>query len=177
MDIEPSKQLFELSNMQRRINYADSHPDVSWVAFAENVPRGDQAIIPLEGNRWRADLTNYANSAGTDELRAAICAQLAGRVSAVDPSNVLVTAGGMHGIGLIARDLASRRAQRVWCQVPLFRSVYDTFRAASLEVVSVQTEDLERKASELGPDDVLYVNSPHNPTGHVIDPATPLPRP
>lgn len=159
----------QLSSMQRRINFAVEHPDYSWIEFAENVPKHELKFEPKPAIDWVADTQVYADSKGLMEFRTAISGRLCGDpLRAID--NILVTAGGMHGIGLVARELYSVGVRRAWCQLPLFRSVYDSLQAVGMEVVglSVSPGDLISYLGILGPTDVLYVNSPQNPTGDVL---------
>jgi beta-methylarginine biosynthesis bifunctional aminotransferase len=154
--------------MQERVNHAASRPEVPWVPFAENVPWHGATYRPRLDPAWAQDVQSYASSAGVPEFRAAVAGRLRAHCPDASPDHVLGTAGGMHALGLVARDLGARGVRRAWCQMPLFRSVYDSFRAAGIGVGELDLGDPARRAADLGPGDLLYVNTPHNPTGRVL---------
>lgn len=158
----------QMSAMQNRINHAASRPEVPWIPFAENVPWHSATYRPPLGPEWAQDVQSYASSEGVPEFREAVANRLRARCPDISPDHVLSTAGGMHALGLIARELSARGARRAWCQQPLFRSVYDSFRAAGIGVSELDLSDPAGQAAEFGPGDLLYVNTPHNPTGRVL---------
>ncbi|MGO4431294.1 hypothetical protein AB4Z54_74035, partial [Streptomyces sp. MCAF7] len=53
------------------------------------------------------------------------------------PSNIVVSAGGMHALGLVFRDGVARGYRKAICQAPVFRGVHDAMLAAGLAVETV----------------------------------------
>jgi beta-methylarginine biosynthesis bifunctional aminotransferase len=86
---------------------------------------------------------------------------------------MLVTNGAFDAIGLIVSDSRQRGVNRVVCAGPILLSVARLFQAAGLEVVVRDWADLIDRdgwqSAPLGEGDLLYVNSPHNPTGDCLD--------
>ncbi|MCX4539347.1 beta-methylarginine biosynthesis bifunctional aminotransferase [Streptomyces sp. NBC_01565] len=169
----------ELSALQRRLNRAESRPGEDWLVLVENVPEWPEgAALPAEAPQAahaRAPFS-YATSQGHPRLTEALVKR-EHEVSAsrlVDESNVLVTAGGMHAIGLVLRDLADRGYRKAVHTTPVFCGVRDSMRAAGMRNKALPltgtSHDLALLRRECTEPTVVYVNLPHNPTGEVLLP-------
>ncbi|MEU7022174.1 beta-methylarginine biosynthesis bifunctional aminotransferase [Streptomyces sp. NPDC046203] len=179
----------ELSALQRRLNIAESRPGEDWLILVENVPEWpegsgepggpERAARPATGVPQAAHAGapfSYAPSQGHPRLTEALvkreCEVSASRL--VDASNILVTAGGMHAIGLVLRDLAACGYRKAVHATPVFCGVRDSMRAAGIRSKALPlhgtSDDLAPLLAECDEPVVVYVNLPHNPTGEVLRP-------
>ncbi|GAP48938.1 beta-methylarginine biosynthesis bifunctional aminotransferase [Streptomyces azureus] len=167
----------QLSALQRRLNIAESRPGEDWLVLVENVPEWPRTASP-QATTTHTDHPGapfgYAPSQGHPRLTEALVKR-EHEVSAsrlVDESHVLVTAGGMHAVGLVLRDLAARGFRKAVHTTPVFCGVYDSMRAAGMRAKALQltstAHDLAVLEGEFTEPTVVYVNLPHNPTGEVL---------
>ena len=160
-----------LTPLGRRLAEVARSPREPWRILAENVPVWP-AAPELRSPGWEVD-GQYAASQGTDELLEALRLRERGQGVAVGAESLLVTNGAFDGLGLVARRLTGNGVRRAVCSGPVLLSVADLLRAAGLELLVLDWPTLIGERSwttlGLGPSDVLYLNSPHNPTGACLD--------
>lgn len=160
------------SALQQRLLYMARDPERDWIDVIENVPRWPSAFCRLPPSAW-ADAGGYGPSAGQDVLRAAVAARESSRHGlGVRPDHVLVSNGAFHGLSLVFRLLA-RPGARALCQAPLLEAVPATLRSLGYQVDYLPTDAAGIDLSILDRVDprsvtLVYLNSPHNPTGWVI---------
>ncbi|MFD3555793.1 beta-methylarginine biosynthesis bifunctional aminotransferase [Streptomyces goshikiensis] len=169
----------ELSALQRRLNIAESRPGEDWLVLVENVPEWPEgATLPAEAPHaaHAGAPFSYEASQGHPRLTEALVKRehevCASRLA--DESHILVTAGGMHAIGLLMRDLAGQGYRKAVHATPVFCGVRDSMRAAGIRTKALPltgtSDDLALLRSECTEPTVVYVNLPHNPTGEVLRP-------
>ncbi|MFK0253886.1 beta-methylarginine biosynthesis bifunctional aminotransferase [Streptomyces sp. NPDC090445] len=162
-----------LTPLGRRLATVAASPEEPWEILAENVPVWP-APPGLQAADWELD-RQYAPSQGTDELLEAL--RLRQREQGVDvgAESLLVTNGAFDGLGLVARHLLRSGVRRAVCTGPVLLSVADLLRSVGLGLHVLDWPTLIEQRSwtalGLGPEDLLYVNSPHNPTGACLDEA------
>jgi beta-methylarginine biosynthesis bifunctional aminotransferase len=169
----------ELSALQRRLNRAESRPGEDWLVLVENVPEWPAgAARPAETTPAHVGAPfSYAPSQGHPRLTEALVKrehEVSGS-RLVDESHLLVTAGGMHAIGLVLRDLAAQGYRKAVHTTPIFCGVRDSMAAAGIRSTALPLtgtpDDLALLRAECTEPTVVYVNLPHNPTGDVLRPA------
>lgn len=146
---------------------------------------GDTFLLPPARARAEAlccadlpHLHNYAPVQGEPALLDALAADLSARARPVPREHIQVTSGATSGLDLVCRTLLSAGDEVIvlapfW---PLIRGVVSAAGATPVELAFF-TElarpdfDLERAlASALSPrTSALYLNTPHNPTGVILD--------
>ncbi len=153
--------------------------------FALNV--GDTYLLPPDSARAEAlhcadlpQLHNYAEVRGEPVLLDAITKDLAGRGRPVPRERIQVTSGATSGLDLVCRTLLSAGDEAIvlapfW---PLIRGVISAAGARPVELpffteLHKPDFDLERALeTALTPRTAaLYLNTPHNPTGVILDQA------
>lgn len=120
----------------------------AWATAARNVPDGD-----------------YGDPAGEPELRAALAA-FVGRARGLraDAERVIVTAGSLSALGLIARLLP--RGSRVLIENPGYRAARQVLLDAGLEVIPVPVDESGLVTEGLPPARLVVVTPSHQfPTG------------
>lgn len=116
----------------------------------------------------------YTEVPGSPELRAAV----AGRYERAEPENVLALAAAEEGIFLAYHALLAPGDHAV-VEAPCYGSAIEVARSAGAAVSLWQrrhqdgwAHDLDELERLLGADTrILYINSPHNPTGTQMSPA------
>ncbi len=123
-----------------------------------------------------AGLTRYPKAGGEPWFKEAVIEHLEQEhnISGLLPENVLCTYGGQEGLQLVFGLLAGGTVLSfapVWSCVLDNTFPYTSFNLVTSELMEVEGrlevdfEDLERKLQGV---DVLYLNTPHNPTGKVF---------
>jgi beta-methylarginine biosynthesis bifunctional aminotransferase len=139
--------------------------------LAENVPVWP-AAPPLPTADWGSH-ARYAPSQGIDTLLVALRERELQRGVSLTTESLLVTNGGLDGLALIARHLAATGVRRAVCGGPILLSVADLFGAIGLEVIVTElpvfTDRQAWSSCDLRPSDLVYLNTPHNPTGACLD--------
>lgn len=123
--------------------------------------------------------THYTAGAGIPPLRRAIAEKLRreNRIPVEGPERVLVTNGAMHGLYIAFRALVERPGDEVIVPDPTWTETADNVRLAGGEVVRCPLDPArgwslvpERIAQRVSPRTrALVLNTPHNPTGAVLD--------
>lgn len=152
-----------LSFLQQRLNYT-TQVKHSLTFLVENVPQWNRVLqFPAIDVKH---ITSYANSQGETQLLNAICQrEFEFYQLVIQPHHVLVTNGAFHGISLLAHYLFRPQA-KVLCQTPVLDSVEKIFRGQGYEIVYVNEPD--EYAKVIHEVQVIYLNSPHNPSGKVL---------
>jgi aspartate aminotransferase len=160
----------ELSPLQRRLDWVDEHPETEWIIALENVPQWETfPVLPAETSG--AEAWTYASSHGHSELVTEVRKREGGLGRHFSAENVLITHGALFGLGLVFRHLRAQGAAAMVCQAPVLGSVRDLVVASGLAVVLADEADLVAavRESARNANVAVYVNSPHNPLGSVID--------
>ena len=161
-----------LSPLGQRLERVARSPELKWRVLVENVPVWPSAplrrLIPPCDSEER-----YAPSQGLDILLGALRDRGRQQGIEVGTESILVTNGAFDALSLVIRHARSRGASRAICAGPVVRNAADMFRAAGLHLVvedwaTLLTEQAWR-SMDLGPHHLLYVNTPHNPTGACLD--------
>lgn len=160
-----------MSPLGMRLQLAANDPDVSWHMLAENIPVWPDGP-PMPNFAWD-DAGSYAPSQGMGGLLDAICEREAKRGVRLSRQSLIITNGAFDGLGLVARHLAAKGLRRAVCGGPILLSVSDLFSAAGLQTVVQELGLLVNGQSwenlGLGKQDLVYINTPHNPTGACLD--------
>jgi beta-methylarginine biosynthesis bifunctional aminotransferase len=169
-----SPQTAAVSVLEQRLRRVAGAPHRDWTNILETVPCWPD--LPKIPPTAFSDLGGYAPCAGTDGLIARVIRRER-RVHGVrlEPEEVLITNGALHGIALTLTSHSKRGI--ALCQAPTLASVAASFAAAGYEVSyfgsqdgSIDVDAVERAcAREVS---IVYVNTPHNPTGAVCDERT-----
>jgi aspartate aminotransferase len=159
-----------LTPLQQRLEWVASHPGQDWVLALENVPRWDvPPVLPADAR----DLLpwDYSSSRGAHELIEQVCRREHELGRAVANENVLVTHGAMFGIGLLCRHLRARGFRTLVCHAPVLGSIHDLARDSGVRPVLTDVDELAPAVDRCARDGAtaVYVNTPHNPTGAVLD--------
>lgn len=156
-----------LTPLAQRLARADAEPDVDWNIMAENAPQWpDPPAVP--DLTWSDGDDVYGPSQGIAPLLDVLVARARGQGAALGTGSVLVTNGGFDALALLARRLRAGGARRIVCAEPVLVSVAGLFAQLGLQPVVRDWEWLangDTARMPLGGDDVVYVNTPHNPTG------------
>lgn len=164
------------SFLQQRLQYIETAGERDWLNLIENVPRWpDSTTAPLAVTS--AHLHEYAPAQGMAELLERLVAREV-RVHgvAIGKENLVVTNGGLHGLSLIFRSLARQGAEAI-VQSPVLGAVPEMLRASGYDITFLDTPngtvDLEKlEASLTERTRLVYLNSPNNPAGTIIDAET-----
>lgn len=161
-----------LSALQRRLMVAESQPDKAWLNLAENVPMWPVGEEPEERVAFTGfEPYSYAQSNGISELVAAVAKRemTVSASSLIQPKNIAISAGGMHALGIVFRELVAQGYTKALCTVPTFIGVYDSMIAAGLAVSTLPfagtEDDWDLFSAACNEPTILYLNLPHNPTG------------
>ncbi len=127
-------------------------------------------IIEYACKAMRDGYTHYTSNFGLEELRVAIS-----EFYGLDPSNVMVTAGGSEAL-LNASLAFIEKGSKVVIPSPSFLSYFTYAKICEAEVVQIRTHDNgflldPEKLQEVMNKDVsvIFLNYPNNPTGAVMD--------
>jgi aspartate aminotransferase len=161
-----------LSPLQQRLNWVETHPGREWVLALENVPQWDTWPVlptaPPDPLVW-----TYSNSRGTHELITRVCERERATGRIVESASVLITHGAMFALGVIFRHLNALGFRTLLCQAPVLGSIHELASASGLRPTLTSVEDMIQVLD--GPLEgatvAVYVNTPHNPTGSVLDQA------
>lgn len=115
--------------------------------------------------------THYTDSTGIPELREAIADKLKRKNGIADASaeDVFVTNGGMNALYVVFRSLISR-GERVVIPDPMWTEINEIIRLSGGRVLHMNYLDYTsiEKFEKLKNVKVIFINSPHNPTGKVL---------
>lgn len=159
--------------LQQRLRYTDQHPDRPWTVFIENVPQwpGDSVRVAPTEQRL---LTSYGPCNGSAALIQTIAERERQRYGlTLSDEQVLITNGALHGLYLLFRE-HYRPGATALCQAPVLGSIADNLQSCGYQISFFDAQpDLEELRRRCTPDvRLIYLNSPHNPTGSVC--AAPL---
>jgi aspartate/methionine/tyrosine aminotransferase len=148
--------------------YMLSSSDAESVAIADLL-----ALEPDAAERLFSQRLGYTESTGAPELRAAI----APIYETTAPDDVVVVSAAEEGIFAVYHALL-QPGDHVVVETPCYESALQVARSAGAEVTEWRrfeaagwAHDLDELESALRPDTKLvYVNTPHNPTGTLMPP-------
>jgi aspartate aminotransferase len=120
--------------------------------------------------------TRYAPSSGIPKLLEAICAKLERKNGiATDPGGVIVVNGGAHGLFCSFQATLDEGDEAIFLS-PYWTPIRDLVRYAGGEPVMVPWEEASESSPAIAIERrltprsrLIYVNSPSNPTGRVLD--------
>lgn len=117
---------------------------------------------------------SYGSRRGARRLRTALADHL-GRVRAVvaDPERLFISAGAVHGIGVLGHALRERGARRIAVEDPAWRAIGDVIAQSGLALVPVAVDEdgLDVEALERTDADAVVLSPAHQyPTGAVLAP-------
>ncbi|MGZ4113188.1 MAG: beta-methylarginine biosynthesis bifunctional aminotransferase, partial [Tumebacillaceae bacterium] len=161
--------------LQQRLLYMSQAPERDWTPFIENVPQWSKpfAFPPIDLSL----VAEYAPCNGYSVLLDAIRERDNERYE-LDLGNehLLVTNGALHALALIFQQVFQPGAVAL-VQAPVLGSVAESLENCGYRIVAFQSEQGEINMEELRDltDEnvrLLYLNSPHNPTGDILTQST-----
>lgn len=170
-------ECIEASRIREVFDYGQQFADVIPLWFGEPDVVTPAFIRNAAKDALDAGETFYASNLGIPELRAAIAAYLTRWRRPVDPSTVVVTSSGVSALALAAQTLVEPR-DRVVVVDPVWPNLAEIPKilGAQVERFSLRMSegrwglDLDRLLANLDAGvRVLWINSPGNPTGFVLD--------
>lgn len=150
----------------------DSGPSIDFAhALPPPIDGIEEAMRQALGHVERALDGPGFDMLGDSILRGRIADRYTGRGLPTTPDQVLVTVGGQHGIGMLARQLL-RTGQRVLVETPTYPHAFEAFQRVSAQPVSTPVsrdgwdiEHLTRTLETQRPSLAYLVPDFHNPTG------------
>ncbi len=156
----------------------DSGRDVIFLTVGDPDQPTPAAVIEATIGALRRGRTGYAPTIGYPQLRAAIAARFSRRTGQpCSADNVVVTTGAQGGLYCALQCLAGP-GDEVVVPEPLYATYEGVVAASGAEMVMVPLSadrgfhpDLDSIAGAVTPHTrVIWINSPHNPTGAVYTP-------
>lgn len=141
----------------------------------ESVSVGDLlALEPQAETAFRQHWLGYTESPGAPTLRQ----EIAGIYSAIQPDHVLVHSGAEEAI-LLFMHAVLQPGDHVIVHWPCYQSLFEIARSIGCEVTRWEARfengwalDLDELKAAVRPQTrLIVVNTPHNPTGYLMDPA------
>ncbi|MFG2884436.1 beta-methylarginine biosynthesis bifunctional aminotransferase [Streptomyces sp. NPDC048297] len=152
----------------RRLALAGRSPEIDWRILTGNVPAWPTPP-PWRPLDWSKEADHYPERGGSARLLEALCVRERAQGTDIGPESMIVTNGGYDALSLAARHLYDRGVRRAVCAGPILGTIARSLRQAGLEVVALDWDpflaDHGWMDMALGPEDLVYVNTPHNPTG------------
>jgi len=171
LDAVPLSGIFSIRDMMSTVDrpFRLDHGDIS---FDTPAPIREAMKRALDAGE-----THYVQTGGLPRLRALLADKLRDRnaIPVDDPDEVLVTAGGMHGLYLIARTVLDP-GDEIIVPDPVWGPTLGHILATGATPVPCPLRptlgwrhDLEELHAKITPRTrALLVNTPHNPTGGVL---------
>lgn len=160
--------------LQQRLDYVEANPGRPWTLIHENVLVWPSGAVPLMTPQVSC-LGGYESCDGLPSLRRAVAAMQTKKYDTeIDENNVLITNGGLNALALVFQLLSDRGSYALYHNTS-FVSIVDSLRLHGFRTASIQPEPLvveEMVAKVDAPVSLIYINSPHNPTGEVIEGGT-----
>ncbi|SFJ92575.1 beta-methylarginine biosynthesis bifunctional aminotransferase [Paenibacillus sp. UNC496MF] len=163
--------------LQQRLKYVSLDPDQPWKVWVENVPQWDEpiALTKIDDSVF---IHEYAPCEGYPFLLQAIHDREQRMYSVgLEHEQLLVTNGALHGLSLIFRSLYRPNAIAL-CQGPILGSIATILKKYGYRIEYFSSDngtvDFERLALDCEREEVglVYVNTPHNPTGDILSETT-----
>ncbi|AUX29432.1 MULTISPECIES: beta-methylarginine biosynthesis bifunctional aminotransferase [Sorangium] len=162
----------EQTPLGKRLARAARASDINWKFLVENVPVWPVAP-PVPPYTWGDGDHRYAPSQGVEVLLDALHDRGQSQGVHVGTESILITNGGLDALGLTVRHLRRSGVSRAVCAGPILLSLAQLFDVTGLQLVVQPWSRLWSEQSwrlfRLGPGDVVYINTPHNPTGTCLE--------
>lgn len=154
----------EILALDADVNLADGHPRQDLTRTQRAIVDRMPELFDVARHTPFEDLENRAHGAFLHALGQHGAPVGAGRIYSAYASSV--------GMDVVARCLAEA-APRVGLIHPTFDNIPDLLKAWSVQLVPLEEEELGARAIERAGDlDAVFLTTPNNPTGHVVDAAT-----
>lgn len=173
--MKEAKRLSQVSAsmIRKMFEVARKGRDVVSLTLGEPDFNTPEEIIEKAYNAMKKGYTHYTSNFGLEELREAIAERYG-----VEAKEVMITAGASEAL-LNASLALIERGSRVIIPTPSFLSYFTYAKICEAKIEQVKTHDTnfipdpERINEIIGKDvSVIFLNSPNNPTGAVIDEKT-----
>jgi aspartate/methionine/tyrosine aminotransferase len=162
---------FRLERFFARHEFAVAH--LLCASDCESVTVAELLALETGAAETFAELSlGYTESAGHPDLRR----EIAGLYQGIDPEEVRVFSGGEEAIFALAQS-ALRPGEPVVVHFPSYPSLHEVARARGCRVKLWRGREEEgwsldlRTLSTVARGGTLILNTPHNPTGHVLGPS------
>ncbi len=176
--LRPEIEALETSGIAQLFNMGVDRPDVIPLWFGEGDLPTPDFICEAAAKSLHAGNTFYTHKRGIPELRQAIAGYLDGLYgTATDVERITVSTSGMNGIMLALQTMAGA-GDNVVVVTPVWPNIMSAVRicGAELRTVGLESRDdgfhLDVEQVFAACDErtrAVFVNSPNNPTGWVIE--------
>lgn len=159
------------SFLTQRLEYVHSRQNERhWSILVENFPTWPGGFPTLEAISSEKE-TQYELPQGNDDLLDAIRQREKDHYGlSLRRDEVLVTPGATGAIGLIAREFL-KPGMKAFVQAPVFAGVSRLLELSGVEIAYLSLDQMLLKLQQGAVPDLIYVNSPNNPLGTVIEEA------
>lgn len=156
-----------LSSLGKRLVAASLRPNRQWRNLCENFPMWPE--YPEFEDTVLLDDYEYGETQGLQMLINEIVSQERERGALLTGRNVLVTNGGFDAISLLTRHMRSRGITTAICVAPVLDSIKQLFETNGLRTKLIDWHEIvDLDFINLGKRTVVYLNTPHNPTGRCL---------
>lgn len=160
------------SKMEQRILYAECHLP-AYTAFHENIPQWSTDL--QLGMLDQSCLYQYGEVQGDINLREAISHKESTKFQLpIDPSQLIITAGGLHALHIIFQNEKNHGHRKILCHAPIFKNITDNLKLHqyTIDFFEIDGRGYLTESYDKGitaKPEVIYLNIPNNPTGVVAN--------
>ena len=176
MSCKKMKQIIDPNSpytfFQQRCQYIYRHPEREFTSIVENVPLWPTSPFDTLAPFTTSSISKYAPCQGQPDLINAICRRENQQYGiSLQHPHILVTNGALYGLSLIFRDLYQLGSVAL-CQAPLLSNIANMLLDIGYQVSYFSTPngtvDIDWLRQNCHPAvRVIYINTPHNPTGDI----------